>query len=909
MFQRTKVCSSLLLAFGSIAAHAQDTTPVQRVEVTGSSIKRVDAETALPVQTISRQQIDTLGITTTEQLLASISAVSAVGSTNTAEGAGLSTYGEATVSLRGLGDKRTLVLVNGRRLANYATDGTAVDINSIPLSAVDHVEILKDGASGVYGSDAIAGVVNFILRKDFKGVELSAYYGTPTTKGGGKDIKGSIVLGFGDYDADHFSLLTSLDVGHQTAIYGRQRSYANHGWDDGGAFDYPATGSGGLYTPQNAPQATTGVAPGTGLGNPLSPNNCAANGNRYDPIDGSCFFDSSPFVPLTPDVTRINGALNLRSKINDDNEFFIEGFLSNAKTVTTEQYSPYKFLFLATDGQFAAKGVDPDIIMNPTNPAYPLAYLQAYDTANGTTIAGQPIAVSYRAVDGGARVHTDNSTLYHLAGGFTGTLRGFDYDTTYSHNQSTVQETTQAGYQNQLALVTLLSGNDAFNPFVQNQTPALAAQIAGTNYAGPMISNSLSTDALDFKVSHDLLKLPGGMMTAALGATVRHEQLSQRPSAAYMSGDVSGYGGQVLPLDALRNSRSFFGEVYLPMAKALDADLSLRNDHYPNAVSTNPKFSMSFAPVSQVKLRGSYGTGFREPSLPELYDQQTVDTTAQFKNPFNGTVGQYPEVIGGNKDLKPEKSQQSSFGLVLEPAKNVSATIDYYHIRVSNEVTTLDPQFIADQASAGVAPYTGLVTVDGAGNITLIQSTNLNAGSVETSGIDVDLQWKSAKGSWGQFGAELNGTWIQSFKEVLPDGTVQQSVGHSIDGAGKPLNAVATSNGGILFRWRHSLQGTWAYGPVMLALTQNFQSGYDDAARADASDAAAAVHHGSFQTWDLAGAYSGVKNLTLRAGVKNIVNKQPPTAINLGQYFQTGYDPTYYDPHGRFVYGSVTYRY
>jgi iron complex outermembrane receptor protein len=915
MFQRTKICTGLLLAFGSLAVYAQDADVApQRVEITGSSIKRVDAESSLPVQTLSHEDIAQLGVTSTEELLQHVTANSAVGANTTAEGAGASTYGEANASLRGLGASRTLVLVNGHRLANFATDGTAVDINSIPLAAVDHVEVLKDGASGLYGSDAVAGVINFILRKDFKGVELSAYYGKPTSAGGGKDGKGSITVGFGDMATTHYNVMGSLDFEHTSAIYGYQRGYADRAWDNGGAFDVSATPSGALRTYD--PSATPGVlnSQGSGLGNPLAVggatgNTCAANGSAWNALEGTCRFNSSPFVPLLPDITRINGSLSLRARVNDDIDFFAEGFLSNSRTVTTEQPSPYSVSFLATDNLFPTKGVNPAIVLNPSNPAYQSVVLP-YLTSIGSSAAGQPVTVSYRAFDGGPRQHTDDALQTHFTTGLEGNLKGWDFDAAYSYNASEVKESTQNGYQNQVALVQLLSGNDAFNPFVATQTPALAKQIAATNYVGPMISANLSTQAIDLKGSHDLFALPGGEMSLALGGSLRKEQLVLSPSAAYQSGDVSGYGGQVLPLDANRNSHSIFAELYAPLLKSLDADFQLRNDHYPNASSTNPKFSMSFTPIQQVKFRGSYGTGFREPSLPELYNPDTVGTSQSFADPVTGLTNQYTTLSGGNPNLKPEKSKQFSLGAVIEPVKNLSATIDYWHIRISNDVTSLDPQFIVQQAAAGVSPYTGLVTRDSSGNITLITSTNINAGSVKTSGVDVDVKWKSTKASWGGLDAELNGTWTQKYDETLPDGTVQQSVGNTIGPDGTPLNAVAA--GGIIFKWRHAFTVNYTYGAYELGVTQNYQSSYNDSSRADCStdvECATPVRIKAFQTFDLQGAYTGVKGVTFRLGAKNFTNRQPPQTIMLGQYFQVGYDPTYYDPHGRFVYGSVTYKF
>jgi iron complex outermembrane receptor protein len=176
---RLMFSGSVVLGLGAFNAAQAQTAPdapaMQRVEITGSSIKRAQAEGGLPVQTVTHEDIAKLGVTNTEALLASITANTAVGGVSTANGVGSSTYGLSSASLRGIGSSKTLVLVNGRRLANYATDGTSVDINSIPLAAVDHVELLKDGASGVYGSDAIGGVINFILRNNFNGVEVTGY--------------------------------------------------------------------------------------------------------------------------------------------------------------------------------------------------------------------------------------------------------------------------------------------------------------------------------------------------------------------------------------------------------------------------------------------------------------------------------------------------------------------------------------------------------------------------------------------------------------------------------------------------------------------------------------------------------------------------------------------------------------
>ena len=937
-FRKTRLGSCMLAAFGALAslAQAQETTPVQRVEITGSSIKRVDAESALPVQTVSREQIESLGVTNTEQLLQNISANSSAGGMSSAQNVGQTSYGEVTASLRGLGAQRTLVLVNGRRIANYATDGTAVDVNSIPLSAIDRVEILKDGASGVYGSDAVAGVINFILRKDFHGVEMTGYFGKPTTAGGGKSGKVGLVAGFGDIDTDHVSAMFSLDVAHDAAIQGYQRKYANRSWRDDGLFDQSATATGAIRTfdPNILTSLNQGkaiYADGSGIGNILGPtspsgsdNNCTANGMSFDPNYNTCRYNPSPLVPTTPDVTRVNVAATLNGRINDDNQWFLEAFASNAKTVISEQSSPYSASFLATDPLFQKLGIDPVIVLNPSSPYYPTTYIAASnhpDVLTGCNGGPCPVTVSYRALDGGGRIKTDNSTLYHLATGLTGTFRTWDYDATYSRNESTVSESTQRGYQNQTQLVKLLSGNDAFNPAAATQTPALAAQIYATNYNGNIIKSSLTTDAIDLKVQHELATLPGGPLAFAAGFTLRKESLDENPSQAYQDGDVAGYGSVVLPYSASRTSHSLYGEIDAPFLKMLEADLSVRNDHYPTASSTNPKFSLKFTPVDQVAFRGSVGTGFREPALPELYTPLAPATTAIFVDPVTKEPGQFNEQVGGNPNLVPEKSRQFSLGTIVEPVKGLSASVDYYHVKVDHAIISLDAQTVVNLAAAGNPAYVPLVSRDSSGNITNIVASSVNSGGVVTAGVDVDVKWNGFRTSAGQFSAELAGTWIQKYDLTTIDGTVQHSVGRTTDPSGSAINAV--TNGGMIFRWKHALTVNWNGGAYGLGLTQNFQSGYKDAPPAiddcdpgdyTAPDAPPSVCTTgraikSFATYDLQGQYTGVKNMTLRLGLKNIFNRQPPAVTTNGGYFQAGYDPTYYDPHGRFVYGSISYKF
>ncbi|HZV64777.1 MAG TPA: TonB-dependent receptor plug domain-containing protein, partial [Telluria sp.] len=393
---RLMFSGTVVLGLGAIGAAQAQSAPdapppaaaMQRVEITGSSIKRAQVEGALPVQTVTHEDIQKLGVTSTEQLLTQITANTSVGANNVAEGAGSSTYGLSSASLRGIGSGKTLVLVNGRRLANYATDGTTVDINSIPLASVDHVDVLKDGASGVYGSDAIGGVINFILRNNFNGVEVTGYT-SGTKDGGGQTNKASIIGGWGDFDTDRFNVTVSADVAKEKAIYGSQRSYANQAWNNNGLRDASATPSGNLSTfdPSTTANAA-GTVPnslnslGKGLGNPLNTGDCTVNGSQFDANLGACRYNSAPFVPLAPDIKRANLAGSLRFKLDENNEVFVEGFHSEQTTTTIEQASPYSASFLAPDAAFAKANVYPAIILSPSSPFYPASFLA------GTAAAG-----------------------------------------------------------------------------------------------------------------------------------------------------------------------------------------------------------------------------------------------------------------------------------------------------------------------------------------------------------------------------------------------------------------------------------------------------------------------------------------------------------------------------------------
>jgi iron complex outermembrane receptor protein len=245
---------------------------------------------------------------------------------------------------------------------------------------------------------------------------------------------------------------------------------------------------------------------------------------------------------------------------------------------------------------------------------------------------------------------------------------------------------------------------------------------------------------------------------------------------------------------------------------------------------------------------------------------------------------------------------------VVDPVKGLSIAVDWWRINVDNLVTTLSPTLVLDQAAAGNPAYTAMVTRDPLGNIKTIVHTNVNSGTVKTEGIDIDARWAILKSpAYGNFNLRLNGTYTSKYETTLPDGTVQRDVAATIDSTGAGLSGLDT---GIILRWRDQLTLDWKYKTWGLSLTNNFQSGYWDAQRADApDDNPVAQHVGAFSTWDWQGTYAGIRSLTVTAGVKNLFNRKPPEIIGLGYYFQKGYDPSYFDPHGQTAYVSANYKF
>jgi iron complex outermembrane recepter protein len=931
MLKRTVLAKSLLLAFSgsavvwSATALAQTAAPadqpaqLQRVEVTGSSIKRIDAESALPVQVITREQIQKTGAANVEQLLQTISSMASSGGLTASSASGATTGGISAVSIHGLGSNRTLILINGRRVSPYGlgftNDNVSVDVNSIPLAALERVEVLKDGASAVYGSDAIAGVVNFILRKDFKGVEITGEYGD-TTQGGGALMRGSATVGFGDLEKDNYNIMLVASLQREKVLFGGQRDFAKSAID----IDHLNDTTSGNTFPANIAAADGSF----GTRNPSRPTGCLAPYSTVDPLlsPNGCRFDPASLVTLVPRSDRVSLFGSGRLMINNNLELFAEASFNRNKIRTVIQPVPLSDQFAIPDtnplanqfpyNAYGASIPSAAIILASTSPFYPTAYV------TGITGGATPdLLVRYRAATAGNRDLTDTSTAPRLVLGARGTVFGADLETAFLHTSSEVRETVNGGYPIYSQFLPILnSGNvNFFGP----NSAAIDAQLQAATFRGDAFKIKSSIDSLAVKGSKDLFQLPAGAVAVAAGGEFRKEKYDAQYSTELQLGDVSGYGGNFLPINRDRKVAAAFGEVNVPIVKGLEADFAVRWDKYQGVgSSTTPKLSLRWQPNSMFLVRGSVGEGFRAPSLADLYSANTQGVSPTglsdpIRCPSTGDgikdcATQFGTVFGGNAALKPEKSKSATLGIVLQPTNDISVGLDYFKVRLKDTIIQgIDaPTILSDTVKYGAlivrgAPD-GAVDANGQalpGPISRLLQTNLNLGATKLSGWELDAKWAIPAGDMGKFSLGLNGTYFLQYDTQNLDGTYTGNV-----------DLVNGSTGGVIPRWKHYLSIDWTRGPWNVGFAQNFQKGYHDTGGnlADPVDnPGESVHDArNYVTYDTQVTYSGIKNWKLTLGARNVFDHDPPY-VNTNAAFQSGYDPQYADPRGRFIYARVTY--
>jgi len=871
--------TALPVAQAQSVSDIPSSTKLDRVEVTGSLIKRIDAETALPVQVITKADIEKAGVTTAGELLGKISANSAP----LTDGASFSDIagqrGFNGANLRGIGVSSTLILLNGRRIANFASPGanSGVDLNAIPIAAIDRVEVLKDGASAIYGSDAIGGVINFITRSSYQGAELTAYRFQTQHGGADKNIF-TLSGGIGDLAKDRFNLFGVVDVQHTTTLRSGQRDWIGSVYQPDINLD---VGSSNSY-PANVRRTTaSGNATGARL-NPSAPG-CNPPATVYAPgsFVGSraCLYDYMQDTEIYPESKRLSLLTRAQYALDDRNTLFAEYLYSQTKT--NYRISP----LTVSNRNYPANGI-------------------YYPTSLGVT---GPLRVGLRLTEAGNRTNDVDSTAQRFLVGAKGTIGEWDYDTGLYHSQDRVTDAYVNGY------VATTPFNTAFatgtiNPFGPSSA-AGRALLDSTKISDNARDSKGVTDAFDAKATHALFALPGGDAAIAVGVEGRHESLDFMPSSLLAAGEIRGDGANSA-FKGSRNVQALFAEVNLPILKSVEVQVAARTDHYSDVgTTTNPKVGIRFAPVPEFLVRASYGTGFRAPSLADLYSpSRTGQTNGIYNDPLGcirtATIDntnnpdycgiQPDKLTGGNGNLKPEKSKQFSAGIVLEPSKLTTVSLDYWRIRKTDVI--VGPEGVLFDDPARYAPYILRAPADPTlpgipGFITAVDSRLVNFAALRTAGIDLSIDLRSPKTEYGRLELAFTGTYVIDYKTQA--------------GSGSPFTSGVGvfANDQVVQRWRHLATLSYDYGPFSTSLSQTFYLGYRDQTPL-ASGAYRRV--GDYSLLDLTASYQITKAFKLRAGVKNLADANPPVSNQIYS-FLAGYDPNYTDPRGRSFFASLTY--
>ena len=882
------------IAFGMHMANAQTTGEnIQKVEVTGSSIKRAEAETISVIQTLTRKDIEQTGKASIADVVRSISA------DNNGSISGSFTNGFAGsasgVSLRGLSVSSTLVLINGRRTAPYGfgDDGqrSFVDLNSIPLDAVDRIDILKDGASAIYGSDAIAGVVNIILRQNYVGKTISANVGQ-SGHGDGTVTSISGAIGFGDMDTDKFNIFATLDAKKSGEIKQSNRDK----WI-GQADARPWGGR-----DQRAGQTTAGNGGGSsflGTLRPISPtlgnvtnlpgscdpiNLDPTGGSSNDNSRGGCLWDPVQFATIQPKTENVNLFMRGTLALGADTQGYTEVgiFKSKADTYTTPSGLTGAGFDLV-NARVNNTSTGPDQLLMPAN-----------HPDNILGVAARP-----RWADASRpRVSNLETTVTRVLAGVKGTYANWDYDTGVMYAESKTDR-TQTGYYRSSALRTALNnGTFRIGKGVINSPEVLAL-------VSPTLNNSGTTKntSVDFKATRELFQLPGGMMGLALGAEYRKEETNSQSTPYTDINDIVGLGYSAS--QGSRNVKALYAELAAPVMKELELQFALRSDDYSDyGRSTTPKVGFKFTPASAVAFRGTYAEGFRAPSAAENGNSAVAAFTSIASDPVRCAVTHLPidcssQQVGaitiGNKNIKPETSKSYSLGMVLEPIKNISLSIDWWKIVRDGEINGSDPGAVV--ANPGGYPDAEIVRGEPTSNfpglvgpILMVKAPYLNAGKTKTSGIDLDLRGKYNAGEYGRFNSGVTVTYMKEFTRTNADGTV-------LEFAGTHGDVNLSGNGGTP-KTKVRLTLGWDQGPVNVTANMNYVSSisnkndvHGECLDVDANDVPYKnCRIASFTTTDLFAKWSVTKQWELTASITNLFDKMAP--LDVQTYGRINYNPS-----------------
>ncbi len=977
MFRKTKLCTGLMVACGGVLLSAgqsavAQTTPVpaqslERVEITGSNIRRADAETASPVQVISKKEIDQAGKGTVAEYLQTLTS-DGQGSVPFTYGRGFSGGTSSGISLRGLGANATLVLINGRRATSavLADDAqrTYVDLNQIPLEAVERIEVLKDGASSIYGSDAVAGVVNIILRKNYVGTALKASYGISEERDG-NEARAAVTHGFGDLGKDGYNVLLNFELGHKSPIYYSDRVGRNTvGVSAIGQPQYGIDPNGGPNN--NIPRfggngwIPTSAVPSGRVNNSAAP---SIVGNVRNPITSDYYSRSDPagvgfnqFFPGAATFCNANvnlpqnnpngGCINdvwqgmgqiqpahetgsfygrLTKTITPAMEGFVElGYYHSNSTVSRLPSSASGGFFLP-DGTVVSQTAA--TMLGATHPDNPYQ--------------GAEARLMYMPYDLGVPEVKSKGDAYRFVAGVKGTWNTWDFDTgiTYSESRQTDTSTKLMNWRVKNALLNPTAQNVAdavaFSPAYAALPPGTVWRIgenAGLNSAA-MYDALLSTQerngysklySADFKVSREFGQLQGGPIGVALGAEIRRED-NELPLYTglgdYVGLSLTSYGGA-------RNIYATYAEVALPVLKNLELNGALRYDHYTDAGnSLTPKFGAKWRALNNFAVRGTYAKAFRAPSSTEnsanslsAFGGANVDDNARCAALTADGVpavdvaaqckGVSPTFIQrGNPDLEPEKSTSMTLGLVWDITQRSSITADLWQIKRKGLPVLEDPQSAIDAGRLTRDPSQSISPND-PGSILNGSVVFQNSSKSLTEGLDIEAKSRFDLGG-GNGALTAGGTWTHLFTQSVTEANGTEHKYAGTHGDCNITNCIGSP------RDRVSLYATWELAQWRLGANVNYRGSMKNEEEQGAGCAQQTLAGGdypsgckikSFTTLDVSGAWKFGKSTEIFASIQNLFDSKPPTDFET--YGGIGYNPLDYSGAiGRFFRVGVKHQF
>ncbi|VXB36545.1 TonB-dependent receptor domain-containing protein [Massilia sp. 9I] len=929
MQQRTKIAMAVAIALQSMISVAQAQEAPQRVEVTGSRIRQVDLETAQPVQVVSQEQIQKSGLVTVGDI---VNQLSSVGTPAFSRGSVLTSnreQGGQYINMRNLGAQRLLVLVNGKRWTASVAGFT--DMSTVPSALIERIEVLKDGASSIYGSDAIAGVVNIILKKTMQGGTASAYTGQ-NDLGDGKNKDFSVTYGAGD---DKASLLFGLTHTQQGEVWAKDRNAT--------AFTFgPAHYNGGLgtspwgrITPVNASGGsnTTASAGGfnriinhTGTFDGVGTSSDSRNPNSYHAYAGA-----------DADVFNSTQQMHLLSP-NKLTSIFTKGEIA----------LPYD-MRLTTTGMYAVRDSSRQVAGYPLTSTTQAKYPVYIDKDNYYNPYGNQVAGAGKGIDlffarrtiEVPRVTDNTNRTLHLDAALEGNfqIRNLPWNWSLAYNYNKV-EGTNTGYGD----LNLLNLKKALGPSFRNasgvvqcgtaaspiplaecvpwdilggpsaSTPAALNYVMAVGQAtyGSTISNA------NADISGELFNLPAGAVGIAGGLEHRTVRGYDRPGQFEQSGYSTGLAGN--STYGRFTVREAYLEAQIPLLKAmpfaelLNLNLASRYSDYSNFGSTtNSKASFMWKPIKDLLARGTWAEGFRAPTLNDTfgggsqsYDSYLDACDSAFGNaattpatkarctaagvpatfrqvnqagtPVTAGGAQTPtpfQTGAGNSALQPETAVTKTAGFVYSPSyvPGLSVGLDWFNIKVANRITAISATFVVNQCYIdGVQSFCDAIKRDPiTGQIVNLSRGNANLGALETEGYDLSLNYRLPRTRYGQFGFRSETTYVDSYRSKSSNTASFTEYAGEYD----------------IFKWKANIAFDWSLGNWSVTLANRFYSSQKNRCWT-ASPAVECSNPTGLATWgtgynkfkemwysDLSVGYALPWNAKLLAGVNNIGNKGP----------------------------------